>query len=77
MPAQIERLVLGENEDPADAGIDAIGKRKIDNPVGSAEWNGGFGRIAGQRMKAFTDAPSQQNCQNIIHSVDLGPSRTS
>ena len=47
VPVERERLVLGENEDPAQAGVDAVGERDIDDAVVAAEWNCRFGPIAG------------------------------
>ena len=59
MPDELERFVLREHEDSAQVGINAIGKREIDNAVLAAKWHGGFGGIAGQGMKALPGASSQ------------------
>ena len=49
--AEAEGFVLGENEDAAQTGVDAIGKSDVDDAIESAEGDGGLGAIAskGQR----------------------------
>ena len=61
MPVQRERLVLRENVDPAQVGIDAIGECDIDDAIYAAEGDRGLGAIAGQRVEAFTRASGQQD----------------
>ena len=39
---QFQRLVLCQDEDSPDVGIDAVGEREIDDPVDAAEWHGGL-----------------------------------
>ncbi len=54
-----ERLVLGEDVDPAQVGIDAVGKGDIDDAVSPAERHCGFRPITRQREKPFTRSPRQ------------------
>ena len=39
---QLKRLILCEHADGVDAGVDAVGKRKVDYAVFAAVGNGGF-----------------------------------
>jgi len=54
MTIERERLVLGENIDFAQVGIDAIGERDVNDPVDSAKGDGGLCAIAGKRVKPLT-----------------------
>ena len=63
MPVERERLVLGEDEDPAQAGVDAVGERDVDDPVVPAEGHGRLGAVAGQRKEPFPGAACKQNTQ--------------
>jgi len=63
---------LGENEDAAQAGVDAVGKRDVDDAVDAAEDHGGFGAIASERVEALTGASSEQDSERIFHSHTLG-----
>ncbi|MGF6548704.1 hypothetical protein QFZ96_003775 [Paraburkholderia youngii] len=49
MPQQRMRLVLRDHRDAADAGIQAIGKRKVDDPVFAAEVHRRFHTLVRQR----------------------------
>src|ERR1700676_2414206 len=67
MAAEAESFVLSESEDAAQAGVDAIGKGDIDDPVQGAEGNGGFGAIAGERPQAFALASGEKNSNGVAH----------
>ena len=54
------RLVLGEHRDAADARIDAVGERKIDDAELAAEGHRGLGAPVGQRPQARA-APARQH----------------
>ena len=75
MAVERKRLVLGADEDPPQAGIHAIAEREIDNPVGSAEVNGGFCPVPGERKKTFSGAASEQNDENVVEDHDQGRPR--
>ena len=66
---QRQGLVLGENVDSAEIGVNAIGKRDIYNAIDAAEGYGRFGAIASQRIEPFARSARQQNSQGIFHSV--------
>ena len=44
---QRQRLVLGENVDAAQIGVEAVGESDIDDAIHSAEGDGGLGAVAG------------------------------
>ncbi len=46
-----ERLVLGEDVDLAQSGVDAVGEGYVDDAVDAAEGDSGFGAVAGERIK--------------------------
>src|SRR3989338_11011699 len=47
MQIQGMRFILGQDVDSADAGIDTVGKSKINDPVDPAEGNRRFGAVSG------------------------------
>ena len=53
------RLVLGGNANAADARIDGIRQRKVDNPRHAAEIDRRFGPVIGQFLEAAAPAPGQ------------------
>ena len=56
MAIEGERLVLGEDVDPAQVGVDAVGERDIDDAVDAAEGDGGFGAVARERIQPLACA---------------------
>ena len=55
VPTQADRLVLGEDEDFAQVGVEAIGQGEVDDSINSAEGDRRLGTIAGQ---GFESGPS-------------------
>jgi hypothetical protein len=49
-----EGLVLGEDVDAAEVGVDAVGEGDVDDAVLAAKGDGGFGAIAGEREEPLT-----------------------
>ena len=45
---QLKRLILGQNADGVDAGIDTVGQRKVDDAIFPSERNGRFGDLVGE-----------------------------
>jgi hypothetical protein len=60
------RFELREHIDSADAGIDKVGKDKIDNAVFATEWNSRLGTVIGQWEKPFSSSTCQDDAENII-----------
>jgi hypothetical protein len=56
-------LVLGQHQDTADTGMQAVGQGEIDNPVLAAERHRRFGAVRRQGVEARPDAASQNNCE--------------
>ena len=74
MPAERERLVLQRDEDLAQAGVDAVAQREVDDPVGTAEIDGGLGTLARQRVEPLPCAPGQHHDEDVVeHRTSLPP----
>jgi hypothetical protein len=61
-----ERLVLRGDEDAAEAGVDAVAQREIDNPVGAAEKNRRLCAVASQWVQPLAGTTGQQDNQRIV-----------
>ena len=48
MPMQRGGIKLGQDVNPLQSGIDAVGNRDVHQPIFSAERDGGFAAVAGQ-----------------------------
>ena len=64
---QGEGLVLRQDVNPAQVGINAVGKGYVDNAVNSAEGHGGFGAVAREGVEPFAGPSSQQDSQCVFH----------
>ena len=51
---ELERPILGQDTDGVDPGIGAVGQRKVDDAILSAEGNAGLCHILGQSIKTRT-----------------------
>ena len=67
VPVQAQRFVLRENENAPQIGVDAIGKRDVDDAIERAEGNRGLGAIAGQRPQALALASGEQHSDGVAH----------
>ena len=67
VPVERERLVLGEDEDLAQAGVDAVGEGDVDDAVVPAKGHGRFGAIAGEREEPFSGSARKQNSKCVSH----------
>jgi hypothetical protein len=65
MTVEAHRLELGEHEDLADAAIDAIGKRDVDQPVFSRKRHGRLGAVRGERLQARAATAAEDNCNDV------------
>ena len=63
---QRERFVLRGDEDAAQAGVDAVAEREVDDAVGPAEKHGWFGAVSGERVQTFTRTAREQNHQRVV-----------
>ena len=49
---QDKRLILGQNTDGINVGVDTVGEREIDDTIFSAKRTGRLGELLGQRIEA-------------------------
>ncbi len=68
MTIQRERFVLGEDVDATKIGINAIGKRDVDDAIDSAERDCRFGAIPSQRVQPFPRSSGQQDSKRVLHA---------
>ncbi len=73
----IERqaLVLRDDEDAAQAGVDAVAEREVDDAVGAAEVHRWFCTFPGQRGQAFAHPSSQDDDEGVVEHGPPGPVR--
>ena len=71
-----ERLVLRQDVDPAQVGVDAVGERDVDDAVLAAKRNGRLGAIARQRKQPLTCATGQQYAESVFHLLHNSESRS-
>ena len=65
VPDEGVRLVLGGDSDAADAGVQRVGEREIDDPALAAE----IDRRLGPRVGHFVQAGAPAACQHVGHGV--------
>jgi len=64
---QTQCLVLSEDEDAAEIGVDAVGKCDVDDAIESAAGNGGLGTVASEGPEAFALAALEEYNDGIPH----------
>ena len=65
------RLVLRQNHDVTEAGVDHVRQRKIDQAVVAAKWNCRLCAVFRQGHQSFTFAASENDCENALLCHDL------
>ena len=60
-------LVLGQDEDLAQAAVDAVGQGEVDDAVQAAERDGRLGPVAGERLEPRAPAAGQDDGQDVTH----------
>ena len=63
---QLQRLVLGQNTDGVDTGVDTVGQREVDDAVLAAEGNGGLGGFLRQYLKTASLTTGQKHCDDTF-----------
>ena len=63
---QLQRLVLRQDTDGVDAGIDTVGKRKINDAVFPAEGNGRLGGIFRQHHQTAALTAGKKHCNAVF-----------
>ncbi len=61
-----ERLVLGQEGDPAEPGVEGVGQAEIDDAVGAEERHGRFSPVARQRVEALPLAAAEDHGQGFL-----------
>ncbi len=64
--AERERLVLHRDEDLAQARVDAVAQREVDDAVGAAEIDRRLGPLLGERVQTFAGASGQNHDDDIV-----------
>ncbi len=64
------RVVLGQDDDVIDIGVDAVRQREVDDPVLAAEGDGRLGPLLGQDRETLAFAAREDHCHRPFH----GPS---
>src|SRR5690606_26317513 len=59
------RLVLREDAELADAGVDQVGQDEVHETVRAAEGHGGFGAVGGERHQPFALAAGEDDAQDL------------
>ena len=67
MPVQRQSLVLSENVDAPQIGIDAIRKGNVDDAVDSAKSHRRFSTVASERIQTLACTAGQQNSKSVFH----------
>src|SRR5215471_15957266 len=67
MPVEGEGLVLREDVNATQIGVDAIGESDVNNAVNTTESHRRLGAIARQGIETFSRPSCQQNSQGISH----------
>src|ERR1700693_275879 len=70
---EAECFVLGEYEDAAQIGVDAVGKGDVDDAVEAAQGDRRLGAVTRQRPQAFTLASGEKDADGVAH---IGHGRT-
>jgi hypothetical protein len=69
---QGQGLVLGQDSDLSDAGINAVREREVDDPVNSAKGDRGLRSMDSEGMEPFSLASGKYHCQNA-HGMRISP----
>src|SRR5215472_15553924 len=66
MPVQGSRVKLGQEENPHDAGVDAVRDRDIDEAVFAAKRHGGLSAVFGQRKQACALTAAEDYGEHVV-----------
>ena len=72
VPVERQCLVLGQDVHVAQVGVDAVGKRDVDDAVLTGERHGRLGAVAGERKQALSGTAGEQDTEGISHGDFLG-----
>ena len=63
--SRLRRLVLRQDEDAAEAAVDAVGQGEVDDAVEPAERHGRLGPVAGERFEPGALAAREDDGQHV------------
>ena len=66
MPVQRRRVELRQDEDPVDAGVDAVADRDVDEPVLAGERDGRLAALQGERREAGAATAAHDHRENTF-----------
>ena len=69
MPVEAHRLVLREHQHLAQAAVEAVGEREVDDAVAAAEGHRRLGPVARQRLQPRAFAAGQDHRQDVLHAT--------
>ena len=64
------RLVLNQDGDFPQSGVQAVAECKVDDAIFPSERDGGLGPMFGERMQTFAASPGQHHRKDILHGGD-------
>ena len=72
VPVEAHRLVLREDQVLANAAVEAVREREVDDAIDAAERHRRLGAVAGQRLQPRTLAAGQDHRQDFLHVDSIG-----
>src|SRR5205807_7958809 len=66
VPVEGKSLVLGEDVNAPQIGVDAVGKGDVNDAVDAAKGDCGLGPIASERVETFSGATGQQDSEGVF-----------
>ena len=72
VPVEAHRLVLREDQVLANAAVEAIREREVDDAIDAAERHRRLGAVAGQRLQPRTLAAGQDHREDFLHVDSIG-----
>ena len=69
------RVVLGQDDDVVDPGVDAVGQGEVDDPVLATEWDRRLGPFLGQDRQALTLTAGEDDGHRPLHIRNASTSR--
>ncbi len=73
VPAERQRFVLQRDEDLAQAGVDAVAQREVDDAIRPAEVHRRLRALFRERIQPFADASRQHHDHHIVQHVIVLP----
>src|ERR1035437_3776423 len=62
-------IVLGQNDDVVDVGVDAVGEREVDDPILPAERDRGLGAHGGEDRQPLAFTAGEYHRESSLHTA--------